>query len=168
MEFASEEMAEKNYTQLKENKLRGKQLFVDYVGEKSSHVKKSDEKKASAPDAQKRERDPKKLHLSGFDKPTKEAELKKLIATTGAALAEFTMPTKSDKKNPAQTVNMGFAFALFASEADAKKALDALNGKQLNGKSVKADYAFQRVPAPATNKQQQKQEQVVCGGGAKH
>lgn len=145
IEFASEPVTEKNYVKLKqEAKLRGKPLFVDYVGEKSSYIQKKQEKKQE--ERQKRERDPKRIHIGGFDKSTKEADLKKLLAA-GGVLLDFAMPLKKDKASPDKLVNMGFAFAAFASETDAKKALDAVNGKQINGRTIKADYAFVRPDA---------------------
>jgi len=39
---------------------------------------------------------------------------------------------------------MGFAFATYNNEADAKKDFEAVNGKDLNGKKLVVDYAFQR------------------------
>lgn len=144
-------MAEKNFGKLKEAKVRGKAIIVDYVGDKSAYVKKSQEKKAQ--ESEKREKDLKRLHLGGFDKATKEDELKKLLTAAAGSLLEFTMPTKKDKASPTTFLNMGFAFAGFASEADAKKALDAINGKVINGRTLKADYAFQRTEA-------QKKQQV--------
>lgn len=160
MEFVSEEAAEKSYAMLKDTKLRGtRQLVVDYVGEKSSYVKKAQDKKSQ--EGQKREPDLKRLHFGGIDKATKEADIKKLLtsAVDAGSLLEFVMPVKSDKKNPEVKVNMGFAFAAFSSEADAKKALEAVNGKQLNGKAIKVDYAFQRTASTPTPN---KQKDAVC------
>lgn len=151
MEFASEEIAEKNFAKLKDAKLKNRSLVVDYVGEKSSYVKKSLEKKNQ--ENQKREKDLKRLHLGGFDRSTKEADLKKMLSSAASSLLEFAMPVKKDKHKPEVTVNMGFAFATFGSEADAKKALEALNGKQVNGRTLKVDYAFEK-PAETKPKEQ--------------
>ena len=38
-----------------------------------------------------------------------------------------------------------FAFATYTAEADAKKDFEAINGKDLNGKKLVVDYAFQRL-----------------------
>lgn len=147
MEFATEQLAETNFAKLKDAKLRGKQLIVDYVGDKSTYVKKAVEKKAQ--EAAKREPDLKRLHLGGFDRATKEEQLKKLLTSAGGSLLEFVMPMKKDKHNPEKSINMGFAFATFATEADAKKALEASNGKKINDRALKVDYAFQRTEATA-------------------
>lgn len=141
MEFKTEALADKNYATLKQAKIRERQLVVDYVGEKSSYAKK--EAKKTDQEVQKRQKDPKRLHVGGFDKSTSESDLKKLFP----GQIEFAMPIKKDKG-----VNMGFAFVSYASEAEAKKALENLNGKEFNGRKLNVDFAFER---PTENKQKQ-------------
>ena len=114
------------------------------MGEKSGYVKK-DEKKKQQPT---REPDHLRLHIAGFSKSTTEADVKKLFA----GFTEFTMPIKRDSQ-----LNMGFAFAIFANEADAKKALEKANGKELNGKKLAVDFAFKRVDKEALVKKKKEE-----------
>lgn len=83
--FENKELTEKNYKQLQNKKLKsGKEIIIDFVGEKSSYVKKEDKNK-----------DLKRLHVSGFDKTsTKEDELKKQFPTS----IQFIMPAKKNNK----------------------------------------------------------------------
>jgi len=75
------------------------------------------------------------VHIGGFDKTATEADLKKLFVGS----AEFTLPIKKDTK-----LNMGFAFASYASEDAATKAINSLNGKDFNGKKLSVVHAFVR------------------------
>ncbi len=141
---------------MQHKKLNDKKLFVDYCGTKSEYEKKQKEKD------DKREKDMKRLHVGGFEKKTKEDELKKLISN----FTEFTMPIKK-----ATGESFGFAFVQFKSEEDAKRQLDALNGKDLNGKKLKAEYAFVRTevkkPEPAAKKQKNENGAAVAAQPAK-
>ncbi len=146
MEFPNEELTAKNYKELQHRKLRNKELVVDFVGEKSSYIKK-EEKKKQQKEAQ-REPDSKRIHIGGLDKKTTEADLKKLFTN----FTEFSMPTKKDTK-----LNMGFAFVTFANEDDAKKALEKTNGKEVNGRKITVEFAFKRVEQ-TNNKKENKKE----------
>jgi RNA recognition motif-containing protein len=136
LEFSTEEACTKHYKELQHRKIRNKEIVVDYIGEKSGYVKK-DEKKKLAKEGMTREPDQLRLHVGGFDKSTTEADVKKLF---GTGFADFTMPVKKDSKQ-----NMGFAFVTYTSEAEAKKALEKTNGKEIGGKKLSVDYAFKRV-----------------------
>ena len=95
MEFENKEITEKNYRDLQHKKLKnGKEIIVDFVGDKSSYVKKSDKKV-----------DLKRLHVGGFDKATvKEDELKKLFPNN----TQFILPFKKSS-----SVSMGFVSSIF-------------------------------------------------------
>ena len=149
LEFASEELANKNYKELQHKKIRDKEFVVDFIGEKSAYVKKESEKKDNKP----KEKDLKRLHIGGFDKSATEADLKKLYS----GFTEFSMPIKKDTK-----LNMGFAFVAFSNEQDAKKALDATNGKDFNGRKLNVDYAFQRDPKVEKKKEVAKKEKAAA------
>jgi RNA recognition motif-containing protein len=146
LEFENQETTEKNYKELQHKKLKnGKEIIVDFVGAKSTYVKKSEKKL-----------DLKRLHVSGFEKATvKEDELKKLFPNN----TQFILPFKKSS-----SVSMGlvffvikyklnelkffivnsFAFAVYKTEVDAKRALENANGKIFNGKKLSVDYAFER------------------------
>ncbi|RNA28519.1 hypothetical protein BpHYR1_035313 [Brachionus plicatilis] len=130
VEFKTEEIANKNYKELQLKNIRGQDLVNDFVGEKSSYFKKDKLKKD-----QPKEKDMKKLHISGFEKTTTEADLKKFFKNC----TEFNLPIRKDTK-----LNFGFAFASFANEQEAKKALEASNGKDLNGNRLVIDFAFKK------------------------
>ena len=83
----------KNFKALQHKKIREKEITVDYVGEKSSYIKKEEKQ-----DQKPKTKDMKRLHIGGFDKTATEADLKKLF--TG--FTEFNMPIKKDTK-----LNMG-------------------------------------------------------------
>lgn len=91
-----------------------------------------------------------RLHVGGLDKSAAEADVKKLFA----GHTEFVMPLKKQTKQ-----NMGFAFVTFANEADAKKALEKANGKEIKGKKLLVEYAFKRVEK--TNLKNAKNEKQV-------
>ncbi|CAF0723383.1 unnamed protein product [Brachionus calyciflorus] len=137
LEFKNEDLTNKIYKELQHKKIREKEIVVDFVGEKSSYVKKEKKEKA-------KEQDLLKLHIGGFDKNATEQDLKKLFKN----FTEFALPTKRDTK-----LNHGFAFVAFANEEDAKKALEATNGKNFNGKALNVEYAFKR---PEPKKKQEK------------
>ena len=141
LEFASQEIAEKNYKELQHKKIRDKEIIVDYIGDKSSYTKQEvKQEKAKVKDL-------KRLHIGGFDKTASEQDLKKLFS----GFTEFVMPVKKETK-----LNMGFAFVAFSSEAEAKKALDATNGKDFSGRKLNVDHAFERrEQKPKEDKKQQ-------------
>jgi len=128
IEFKTEQITNKIYKELQHKKIREKELVLDFVGEKSSYVKKEKPQPV-------KENDLLKLHIGGFDKSATEQDLKKLFKNC----TEFAMPTKRDTK-----LNLGFAFATYASEEEAKKALAATNGKSVNGKNIVVEYSFKR------------------------
>jgi RNA recognition motif-containing protein len=154
--FKTKEICEANYAALQHKKLNDKKIFVDYCGTKSEYEKKLKEKD------EKREKDMKRLHIGGFDKKTKEDELKKHVSN----FTEFTMPIKK-----ATNESFGFAFVQFKSEEDAKRQFEALNGKDLNGKKLKVEYAFVRVetkkPEPPAKKQKAENGAAVAAQPAK-
>ncbi|RNA27937.1 nucleolin-like isoform X1, partial [Brachionus plicatilis] len=163
VEFKTEEIANKNYKELQHKKIRNQKIriekfenYVDFSGKKSSIVKPEKVKKE-----QPKEKDMKKLHISGFLNSTAESDLKKFFKNC----TEFNLPIRKDTK-----LNFGFAFASFANEQEAKKALEASNGKELNGNRLVIDFAFkkqqpqkkQETEEPATKKLKNiKGEQLV-------
>jgi len=130
LEFKDEATCVANYKSLQHSKIRGKELVVDYVDERSAYTKKEEKKVAE------KVKDVKRVHIGGFDKTATEADLKKLFAGS----TEFTLPIKKDTK-----LNMGFAFATYASEEAATKAINSLNGKDFNGKKLSVGNAFVRA-----------------------
>ncbi len=80
LEFETKEITEKNFNELQHKKVKTKEIIVDYVGEKSSYVKKAPKNK-----------DLKRLHITGFGKGEKNDELIKLFPNH----IEFVMPVKT-------------------------------------------------------------------------
>lgn len=143
--FSSVEKAEKAFNELQHKKLGDKEIIVDYCGAKSTYTKKEQPAKEQAPKV----KDLKRLHVNGFSKTTKEDEIKKLFSN----YVEFNFIKRKDGES------LGFAFVSFSSEADAKKALEATNGKDVAGKKINVDYAFEKPKSnekavqPAAKKQ---------------
>lgn len=68
------------------------------------------------------------------------------------AIAEFSLiPTYSRIMTDKETGNSrGFAFVEFASEAEAKTALDMLSGYEMDGRALRVEYARERTTTPGT------------------
>jgi len=129
LEFKDDASCSENYKKLQNKKIRENELVVDYVDARSAYTKKEEKKVAE------KIKDVKRVHIGGFDKTATEAELKKLFNGS----TEFTLPIKKDTK-----LNMGFAFATYATEEKANKAIAAINGKDFNGKKLSVVNAFVR------------------------
>lgn len=88
LEFKDEATCVSCYKSLQHSKIRGKELVIDYVDERSAYAKKEEKKVAE------KVKDVKRIHIGGFDKTASEAELKKLFSGS----TEFTLPIKKDTK----------------------------------------------------------------------
>lgn len=77
----------------------------------------------------------KKLYVGGLDYNTSEDSLKKLFSEAG------TVESVNIVKDRVSDRSKGFGFVEMATEKEAKKAIEMLDGKELDGRSIKVDEA---------------------------
>jgi len=83
----------------------------------------------------------KKIYIGNLDYDVTESDLKGFLEEKGMAATEVKIIT--DKYSGR---SKGFGFAEFATEKDAQKAIDELDGKELNGRSLKVNRARRMKP----------------------
>ena len=83
----------------------------------------------------------KKVYIGNLEYGVGEGELKALLEGKGLAAKEVTVIM--DKYTGR---SKGFGFAEFETADDAQKAIDALNGQDLNGRALKVNKAQKRKP----------------------
>ena len=83
----------------------------------------------------------KKVYIGNLEYGVGENELKALLDEKGIAAKEITVII--DKYTGR---SKGFGFAEFETADDAQKAIDALNGQDLNGRALKVNRAQKRKP----------------------
>jgi cold-inducible RNA-binding protein len=81
----------------------------------------------------------KRLYVGNLPYTTTEAELRELFAATGDEVAEVKVVLDRDTGRP-----RGFAFVEMATDAGAQKALEALNGKDIQGRALSVSEARER------------------------
>src|SRR6266850_1619160 len=83
-----------------------------------------------------------KLYVGNLNYTTTEVGLRTAFAADGRTVKEVAMPSDRETGRP-----RGFAFVEMGSEGDAKAAIAALDGKDLDGRSLKVNEAKERVPS---------------------
>ena len=83
----------------------------------------------------------KKVYIGNLEYGVGEGELKALLEEKGLTAKEVTVIM--DKYTGR---SKGFGFAEFETADDAQKAIDALNGQELNGRALKVNKAQKRKP----------------------
>lgn len=83
----------------------------------------------------------KKIYIGNLEYGVGENDLKALLDEKGVAAKEVTVII--DKYTGR---SKGFGFAEFETADDAQKAIDALNGQDLNGRALKVNKAQKRKP----------------------
>ena len=83
----------------------------------------------------------KKIYIGNLEYGVGENDLKALLDEKGIAAKEVTVII--DKYTGR---SKGFGFAEFETPEDAQKAIDALNGQDLNGRALKVNKAQKRKP----------------------
>ncbi len=83
----------------------------------------------------------KKIYIGNLEYGVGEGELKALLEGKGLAAKEVTVIM--DKYTGR---SKGFGFAEFETAEDAQKAIDALNGQDMNGRALKVNKAQKRKP----------------------
>ncbi|MBK7875241.1 MAG: RNA-binding protein [Planctomycetes bacterium] len=84
-----------------------------------------------------------RLYVGNLSFNTTEDTLRKALSENGRVVKDLHLPSDRETGRP-----RGFAFAEMASEADAKAAIEALDGKQLDGRPLKVNEAQERAPRP--------------------
>ena len=77
-----------------------------------------------------------KLYVGNLNFTTTEDALKTAFAANGRTVREVAIPTDRETGRP-----RGFAFVTMGSDGDAKAAIAALDGKDLDGRSLKVNEA---------------------------
>lgn len=76
-----------------------------------------------------------KLYVGGLPFAYTEEDLKKLVAEYGTVESAVIIMDKFSNRSK------GFGFVEFATDEEAKAAIDALNGSELDGRSITVDNA---------------------------
>ena len=77
-----------------------------------------------------------KLYVGNLNFTTTEDSLRAAFSANGRTVREVAIPTDRETGRP-----RGFAFVTMGSDADAKAAITALDGKDLDGRSLKVNEA---------------------------
>jgi RNA recognition motif-containing protein len=80
-----------------------------------------------------------KLYVGNLSYTTTEDTLRNAFAANGRTVQEVAIPSDRETGRP-----RGFAFVTMGSDADAKAAIAALDGKDLDGRSLKVNEAQDR------------------------
>ncbi|MBI5361811.1 MAG: RNA-binding protein, partial [Planctomycetes bacterium] len=84
-----------------------------------------------------------RLYVGNLSFNTTEDSLRKALSEGGRVVKDLHLPSDRETGRP-----RGFAFAEMGSEADAKAAIAALDGKQLDGRPLRVNEAQERAPRP--------------------
>jgi cold-inducible RNA-binding protein len=82
----------------------------------------------------------KKLYVGNLSFATTETDLRDAFAATGQEVAEVKIILDRESGRP-----RGFAFVEMASDAGAQEAINALNGKEVQGRSIVVNEARERT-----------------------
>jgi RNA recognition motif-containing protein len=85
-----------------------------------------------------------RLYIGNLNFKTTEDSLRAALSEDGRNVKEVHIVTDRETGRP-----RGFAFAEMATDADAKSAIDALEGAELDGRSLTVNEARERTPRPA-------------------
>ena len=82
-----------------------------------------------------------KLYVGNLNFSTSEDALRAHFAANGRTVREIAIPSDRETGRP-----RGFAFVTMGSDADAKAAIAALDGKDLDGRALRVNEAQDRPP----------------------
>lgn len=82
----------------------------------------------------------KKLYVGGLSYDTKEDRLKEMFAEAGTVESATVIMDKMSGRSK------GFGFVEMSSEAEAQKAIEILNGKELDGRTITVNEAHPQEP----------------------
>lgn len=80
-----------------------------------------------------------KLYVGNLSYDSSEDSITQMFAQDGRTVATVTIVTDRETGRP-----RGFAFVEMESEADAKAAIEALNGTEMDGRTLRVDEAQER------------------------
>ncbi|MFO1051832.1 MAG: RNA-binding protein [Planctomycetota bacterium] len=86
----------------------------------------------------------KRLFVGNLSWDTQEDDLIAAFETDGRRVASARIMTDRDTGRP-----RGFAFVEMETDADAQAAIEAMNGKELDGRPLRVNLAEERAPRPA-------------------
>jgi RNA recognition motif-containing protein len=84
-----------------------------------------------------------RLYIGNLSWDTTEDGLTAALQEDGRAVKEVNVITDRETGRP-----RGFAFAEMENDADAKAAIEALDGRELDGRNLKVNEARERQPRP--------------------
>ena len=82
-----------------------------------------------------------RLYIGNLSFDTNEDTLRAALSEDGRGVKEVTIMTDRDTGRP-----RGFAFAEMANDSDAQAAIDALEGADLDGRTLRVNEARERQP----------------------
>jgi len=82
-----------------------------------------------------------KIYIGNLEYSVAESDLARILEKNGLEAKDITVVTDRYTGR-----SKGFGFAEFNTEEEAKKAIDALNGEQLNGRTLRVSKAQKRKP----------------------
>jgi cold-inducible RNA-binding protein len=80
----------------------------------------------------------KKIYVGNLDFDINDSELEEAFSQFGDIVSTVVVKDRNSGRSK------GFGFIEFAQEADAQQAKEAMNGKELNGRTIKVDEARER------------------------
>jgi cold-inducible RNA-binding protein len=89
-----------------------------------------------------------KLYVGNLNFTTTEDGLRTAFGANGLVVRDVAMPSDRETGRP-----RGFAFVNMGSEQDAKAAMAALDGKALDGRTLKVNEATERSSTPAGSRE---------------
>jgi len=84
-----------------------------------------------------------KLYVGNLNYTTTEESLRAAFAANGRTVQEVAIPLDRETGRP-----RGFAFVTMGDDGDAQAAIAAMDGKDLDGRSLKVNEATARPPLP--------------------
>jgi len=84
-----------------------------------------------------------RLYIGNLSWDTTEAGLTAALEEGGRSVKEVSLITDRETGRP-----RGFAFAEMNNDADAQAAIEALDGKELDGRNLRVNEARERQPRP--------------------
>jgi cold-inducible RNA-binding protein len=105
----------------------------------------------------------KKLYVGNLSFATSETDLRDVFAATGHEVAEVKIILDRDSGRP-----RGFAFVEMANDAGAQAAIETLNGKDVQGRSIVVNEARERTGGGGGGRGDRGGNRGGFGGGRGH
>merc|ERR1711963_1269317 len=144
VEFASEELAEKNKPILEKSKLGGNTLVVDYVGAKSKHQQTKAKTEVE-------NFDPLRLYIAGLPMDAKESDIRRLFPKA----SEITIPVNKKGGHI-----FGYGFVSFTTADLAKQYHQSAQGAKIKENPLVVLFAKQRKAQEESKKAAKKEKKA--------